>query len=291
MKRVLIISDGKPGHLNQSVAFCKIKNIDYDILEVKFKSKFHKILSYLLDRVNFFTESLFEEHKVFYPDFYDAVVSTGSGTYYFNKLIGQKYNKKSVALMLPKSYKYENFYYIIAQEHDYPPILNNIIKLPLNLSFTTPKGYVIRDETKKSLAIIIGGNNALFSMNKAAIKEKIDAIFIKYPTYLKYITTSRRTSFEVESLINEYSFDYKLIYSKEPNINPIGDFIDICDEFFITIDSTSMLSEVRANSDANINIIDLESKKQNTKYHKLAEIVNNMNKKIDFKKLLKEVEI
>ena len=106
MKKVLIISDGKPGHLNQSIAFCKIKDISYDILEIKFKSKFHKILSYLFDRVDFYTEFLFDEHKVFYPDFYDAIVSTGSGTYYFNKLIGKKYNKKSIVLMLPKSYKY-----------------------------------------------------------------------------------------------------------------------------------------------------------------------------------------
>ena len=45
---------GKPGHLNQSIAFCKIKDISYDILEVKFKSKFHKALSYLLDKFNFF---------------------------------------------------------------------------------------------------------------------------------------------------------------------------------------------------------------------------------------------
>jgi len=42
MKKILIISDGKPGHLNQSIAFCKIKEINYDILEIKFKSKFHK---------------------------------------------------------------------------------------------------------------------------------------------------------------------------------------------------------------------------------------------------------
>ncbi len=54
MKRILIISDGKPGHLNQSIAFCKIKDISYDILEVKFKSKFHKALSYLLDKFDFF---------------------------------------------------------------------------------------------------------------------------------------------------------------------------------------------------------------------------------------------
>ena len=133
MKRILIISDGKPGHLNQSIAFCKIKNISYDILEVKFKSKFHKIVSYLFDRVNFFTEELFEEHKNYYPDFYDAIVSTGSGTYYFNKLIGKKYNKKSIALMLPKSYKYSNFYYIVAQEHDHPVLMDNLLAIPLNL--------------------------------------------------------------------------------------------------------------------------------------------------------------
>ncbi len=291
MKKVLIISDGKPGHLNQSIAFCKIKGIDYDILEVKFKSKIHKSLSYVFDRINFFTKSLFKEIEIFSFELYDAIISAGSATYYFNKLVGKKYNKKSIALMLPKSYKYRDFYYIIAQEHDYPPLLDNVLVLPLNLSYTISKGYIQKDETKKSLAIIIGGDNAVFSMNKVAVKEKLDEIFQKYPTYLKYITTSRRTSFEIETLINEYNFDYKLIYSKEPNINPIGDFIHICDEFFITIDSTSMLSEVRANSDAKINIIELESKKQNTKFHKLANIVKKIDGKLDFKRILEKIKI
>lgn len=291
MKRILIISDGKPGHLNQSIAFCKIKNISYDILEVKFKSKFYKVLSYILDRFNFFTDALFEEHKKYYPEFYDAIVSTGSGTYYFNKLIGQKYNKKSIALMLPKSYKYSNFYYIVAQEHDHPVLLDNLVAIPLNLSYPTPKGYLKKDDNKKSLAIIIGGDNGVFSMNYYLIKDKLDEIFGKYPEYLKYITTSRRTSFDIEALIDEYEFDYKLIYSREPNVNPIGDFITICDEFFITIDSTSMLSEVRANSDAKINIIELESKKENTKYHKLAAIINDMDEKLNFVKLLRKIKI
>ena len=291
MKRILIISDGKPGHLNQSIAFCKIKNISYDILEVKFKSKFHKVLSYIFDRFDFFTDSLFEEHKNYYPEFYDAIISAGSGTYYFNKLIGQKYNKKSIALMLPKSYKYSNFYYIVAQEHDHPVLLDNLIAIPLNLSYPSPKGYLKKDDNKKSLAIIIGGDNGVFSMNYYLIKDKLDEIFGKYPEYLKYITTSRRTSFDIEALIDEYEFDYKLIYSREPNINPIGDFIDICDEFFITIDSTSMLSEVRANSDAKINIIELESKKENTKYHKLAAIINDMDEKLNFVKLLRKIKI
>lgn len=291
MKRILIISDGKPGHLNQSIAFCKIKNISYDILEVKFKSKLHKSLSYLFDRFDFFTEFLFLEHKKCYPPSYDAIISTGSGTYYFNKLVAKKYNKKSIALMLPKSYKYTNFYYIIAQEHDCPVLLKNLIVIPLNLSCSDAKGYLKKVDGKKSLAIIIGGDNGIFHMDCNLIKQKLDYIFEKYPEYLKYITTSRRTPFDVEMLIDKYAFDYKLIYSKEPNINPIGDFISICDEFFITIDSTSMLSEVRANSDAKINIINLESKKENTKYHKLADIINNMDKKLNFANILRKIKI
>lgn len=292
MKRILIISDGKPGHLNQSIAFCKIKDVSYDILEVKFKSKFHKLLSYVFDKFDFFTDFLFEDYKKYYFDFYDAVVSTGSGTYYFNKFIGQKYNKKSIALMLPKSYKFKNFYYIIAQEHDNPVRLDNILTLPLNLSYPKEKGYVKKVEDKKSLAVIIGGDNDVFNMEYELIKDELDYIFEKYPDYLKYVTTSRRTSKLIENLVDKYKFDYKLIYSKEPNINPIGDFIAVCDEFFITTDSTSMLSEVRANSDAKINIIDLDSKKENTKFHRLVNIIEDMdNEKINFAKLLKKVKI
>jgi uncharacterized protein len=291
MKRILIISDGKPGHLNQSIAFCKIKNISYDILEVKFISKIHKILSYALDRVDFYTDNLFKEYKKYYFDFYDAVVSAGSGTYYFNKYISKKYNKKSIALMLPKSYKYSTFDYIIAQKHDNPIKMNNLVIVPLNLSYVKTRGFVKKVEDKKSVGIIIGGNNSIFNLDVEEIKEKLDFIFENYEKDLKYITTSRRTSFEVEALIDEYDFDYKLIYSREPDINPIGDFINVCDEFFITMDSTSMLSEVRANSDAKINIISLESKKENSKYHRLVDIVRSIDKKLDFEKLLEKVEI
>ena len=292
MKRILIISDGKPGHLNQSIAFCKIKDVSYDILEVKFKSKFHKALSYLFDKLGYYTDFLFTDYKKYYGDFYDAVISAGSGTYYFNKYISKKYNKKAIALMLPKSYKYKDFYYIIAQEHDNPVRLDNILTLPLNLSFPREKAYVKKIEGKKSLAIIIGGDNDVFDMEHELIKDELDDIFEKYPDYLKYITTSRRTSKEIENLINEYKFDYKLIYSEEPNINPIGDFIAVCDEFFITTDSTSMLSEVRANSNAIINIVDLDSKKENTKYHRLVKIIEDMDdEKVNFAKLLKKVKI
>ena len=193
--------------------------------------------------------------------------------------------------MLPRSYRYDNFYFILAQKHDRPPMLSNIITIPLNLSYPNILGILEKNSDKKSVGIIIGGNNDVFSMDRLLIEEKLDYIFENYKDYEKYITTSRRTPEDIEELIEKYNFDYKLIYSQNPSINPIGDFINICDEFFITIDSTSMLSEVRANSDAKINIVELYPKKEDTKYHKLAKIVDNIKQRVDFRKLLQKVEI
>ena len=289
MKRILIISDGKPGHLNQSIAFCKIKNISYDILEVKFKLKFLKLLTYALDKFERYSDDLYKEYKKYNFEFYDAIVSTGSSTYYFNKFISKKYNKKSIALMLPKSYNYADFDYIIAQEHDNPPKLENIISLPLNLSYTKAKGII--KSTEKSIGIIIGGDNSIFKMDVENIRNVLNLISKNYDGYLKYITTSRRTSKQVEDLISEYDFDYKLIYSDTPTINPIPDFIKLCDKLFITIDSTSMLSEARANTNAEISIINLRSNKVDTKFHNLANIVDNIHNKLDFKKVLEKVVI
>jgi len=291
MKRILIISDGKPGHLNQSIAFCKIKNISYDILEVKFCSKIAKLFSYIFDKVSFYTDGLFLNHKKFNYEFYDAVISTGSGTYYFNKYISKKYDIKSIALMLPKSYRYTDFDYIIAQSHDNPSKLENIIEVPLNLSYSIPKNILKKENDKKAVGVIIGGDNDIFKMEFEKIKTVMDEVFAKYPNHLKYITTSRRTPKEIDCLIENYNFDYKLIFSKEPNINPIPDFLALCEELYITIDSTSMLSEAKANSEANICIIDLDSKKENTKFHKLADLVKNTKEKIDFDILLKKINI
>ncbi|MFA9374973.1 MAG: ELM1/GtrOC1 family putative glycosyltransferase [Poseidonibacter sp.] len=289
MKRILIISDGKPGHLNQSIAFCKIKNISYDILEVKFKSKILKLLSYAYDKSKFYTDSLFTQYRKYNFDFYDAVVSTGSSTYYFNKFISKKYNIKSIALMLPKSYRYSDFDYIIAQDHDEPPKLPNIVSVPLNLSYTKAKNIINLKE--KSIGIIIGGDNDIFKMDIENMRNTLNHIFKSYDGYLKFVTTSRRTPKKIEELLNEYKFDYKLIYSKQSDINPIPDFIKLCEELYITIDSTSMLSEARANSDALISIIELRSKKENTKFHKLAKTVNKIKTKVDLSKLLQDVKI
>jgi len=286
-KKVLIVSDGKTGHLNQSIAFCELKNIQYDIFEINPNDKLIKICSYILDFFHLYYNFFHYKMK---NNYFDAVVSTGSATYYTNKYIAKKLHIKSIAIMLPRGFRYSDFDYILAQKHDNPPNLHNIIVMPFNLSINRPKGYLKKLE-QKSLGIILGGDNAIFTMNRNDIKIILDEIYEKYPNHLKYITTSRRTPKKIDILLENYQFNYEVIYSQESNINPIPDFIEVCNELFISIDSTSMLSEAKANSDANIHIIDLESKKQNTKFHKLAKNIENTKGKFDYMDFLDKVEI
>lgn len=283
--KILIISDGKAGHLNQSIAFAKLKGLEYDVIQIK-ENRVLKFISYVLDflHINANIYGLHVNNK------YKAIVSTGSGTYYANKVLAKQIKTLAIAIMFPRGFRTEDFDFILANEHDNPPNRQNIISLPINLSVSEPKGY-LKKENQKALGIIIGGDNSIFNMTEENIKKELDGIFEKYPQHLKYITTSRRTPKQIDKLLENYKFDYEIIFSKNSTVNPISDFLEVCNELFITIDSTSMLSEARANSNANIHIIDLESNKKNTKFHKLAKNILAIKEKFNYKPYLDRIKI
>jgi hypothetical protein len=91
MKRALIVSDGRPGHFNQSVALTKYLNIPYDLYEAAPRYRWSKAVSYFLDRMGIATTMLFCQ-----PDLpherYDCVIGTGSRTYYMTKVLARQLN-------------------------------------------------------------------------------------------------------------------------------------------------------------------------------------------------------
>ena len=60
MKRALIISDGKPGHVNQSLALARIMHWEVEIIRIRFKSRTAKALSYGMDVGALYFPSLLE---------------------------------------------------------------------------------------------------------------------------------------------------------------------------------------------------------------------------------------
>ena len=65
VKQILIVSDGRKGHLNQSIALAKYLGFEYDVIKVHFTHKIYKMLSYLFDSVGFYTISFFDLEERF----------------------------------------------------------------------------------------------------------------------------------------------------------------------------------------------------------------------------------
>ncbi len=296
MNKVLILTDGRMGHLNQSIAFVKYMNLSYDIGEIKFKNRYYKGISYIFDFFGLKSKMLFDVNTV---QEYKIIIGSGSTTYYAAKVLAAKMHAKSVTMMLPEGYRYD-FDIIFAQSHDTPPLQENIIEIPANFSYVEPKG--IYKAKKKSIGIVIGGTNRICTMSIKDLKEQLDFLNAYYKGYEIAITTSPRSSKEVEKLVSSYHFDYEVIFSQNP-INPIPDFLEQCETVCITGDSTSMISEAVSYGKVNVIVLPLERKYDNkfrrfSSYlekegyvHILDGTIKHRNKKIDFARYAKQVKL
>jgi len=297
MNRILILNDGRAGHLNQSIALAKYIELPYDMVKVLPKYRWSKALTYLLDKLGIRTKLLFE--VALHGKEYRLVVGTGSWTYYMVKVLGKALDARSITMMLPRGYRYD-FDIIFAQSHDNPPKQKNIIEIPANFSFVEPQGLYVAK--KNAIGIVIGGDNKIFTLSIEKLQAQLDLIVEYYQGYEIAITTSPRTSEAVEQLIESYNFDYEVIFSKNP-INPIPDFLELCGTVFITGDSTSMISEAIAYGVSNVIVLPLESKEDN-KFERFVKglekegylhifdgTIKNRNKKIDFREYLRGLDL
>lgn len=248
MKKILILTDGKAGHENQSKAFVRALGCEADIFEIHFKSGFHKALSYLLDRtIGLLLPSLFDRIPEAKIGDYAAVVGTGSGTFYAAMLMGARLRVKCGVVLYPRGYRISHLNCILAPAFDRPKKAANVIEIPANLVANDAAfyeqgvaSYRARTNVVPELAVIIGGPNKCSTMTAGWMKAKLDEIF-RLPG-AKAVTTSRRTPPEVEALVDSYPWDYKLIYSKD-HFNPIPAFVKLAKRLFVTAESTGMLSE------------------------------------------------
>lgn len=247
-KRVLILTDGKAGHENQSKAFARALGCEADVVEVHFKSKALKSASYLLDKLGIRSFSLFKSlSPIDLKSDYAAVIGTGSGTFYAAKSLAKKLGVKCGVVLYPRGYDLKSFDCILAPAFDRPAKAANVIEIPANLVAADAefyekgvKAYYEKTEVTPDIAVIIGGPNKCSTMSPKWMKEELDKIFALPGK--KAVTTSRRTPAEVEALVDGYPWDYRLLYSRE-KFNPIPAFVKLAKKLFVTAESTGMLSE------------------------------------------------
>lgn len=269
-KRVLIVTDGKPGHENQSKALCGALGRNYTCAHVTYKSRAHKARSYLWDSLGILSPSLFTVEVP--PDDYACVVTTGSTTFYPGKVLAHALALPVAAILYPRGYRKSDFNCILAPTFDRPVKRPNIIPLPVNLTPNNAEFYAhgIKAFQQRHLAhkpgvgVIIGGPNAVATMCPATLKRELDALFSLTTGCERWVTTSRRTPPAVEALVDAYPFDYKLIFSRD-NFNPIPAFVSLCERLFVTADSTGMISEAVTCGTAAVEVL-MHLKRKNSKF-------------------------
>lgn len=249
MKKILILTDGKAGHENQSRAFARALGGDaVERVEIHFKSKLHKALSYLLDRVGVGSLSLFTGlDGLAAHGGYAAVVGTGSGTFYAVKTLARSLGVKGGVVLYPRGYRIATFDCILAPAFDRPPKAPNVIEIPANLVANDAAFYAkgvadfrARTGVVPEIAVIVGGPNKCATLTADWMRRKLDAIFAQPGA--KAVTTSRRTPPDVEAVVDSYPWDYRLLYSKD-RFNPIPAFVSLAKRLYVTAESTGMLSE------------------------------------------------
>ncbi len=305
-RKALILSDGRKGHENQSIAFCELRGLEFCICKIAYSNKLLKLCSYALDFFGFYfkifkcdlgeggtaanlkngsnlnspalnssasqnsvnldaapngtNSDAVSDRNLNFADF-DLFVGAGSTSYYALKFYARRYAKPSIALMYPKGYR-KDFSVIIAGAHDRPMPSANLKISPVSLSFSRPQG--LYKPQRKSIGFIIGGPNSCFEMGDEILKQ-IEAVRAQFADCEFALTTSPRTPRATESALEKLSWDYSVIYSREP-VNPIGDFLAQCEWVFISEDSVSMISEAASNGSANVAILSLKRKDAHNKF-------------------------
>ena len=264
--KAIVLTDGKAGHENQSKAFARALGLDFQLVPVKFKSPFHKMLSYLFDALGIRTVGLLQGMEVFNAETQrrrekgaressqpgTVVIGTGSGTFYAAKALAREIpGAKCGVVLYPRGYDLPSFDCILAPTFDNPAKLSNVVEIPANLVANDAafyeKGVAAFRERYQGAAdnlvgVIVGGPNKCSSMTVEWTKSRLDEIFAANKGAQLCVTTSRRTPAEVEALVDSYPWAYKLIYSKD-HFNPIPAFVQLAKRLYVTAESTGMLSE------------------------------------------------
>ncbi|PIP19909.1 MAG: hypothetical protein COT38_02650 [Candidatus Omnitrophica bacterium CG08_land_8_20_14_0_20_41_16] len=279
-REIVILSDGKAGHLRQSEAVAKIargllstKDIiaKINVVEVKFKSKparfFFNICVTLSGKYHcqgclgclkkFLTEDTYRILASLKPD---IIISAGSSVAGVNFVLSRENLSVSVAILRPSILSTHRFNLVIMPRHDRPLRRKNLLAIEGALNLIDEK-YLAEESARlisfKGLnkqglyiGLLIGGESKKFSLSPKfmldvarevkSLADKIDAGIL--------ITTSRRTSLEVEAMIKREFKDYPrlkvLIIANEENIpTAIGGILGLSSIIISSPESISMISE------------------------------------------------
>lgn len=305
-RKILILSDGKQGHLNQSLAALDVikrcrrdsgftdNDIRSEIIDIRFKNR--------LSRLLLSSCALFSAHACqgcmrclklsLAPDSYDKVmrtyadivISCGSSLSAVNILISKENNAKNVVIMKPGVVNVNKFNVAIIPEHD-RPVKNDRVVIT-NGSPNLISEAVMKDGAerirrqavltdRKNIGLLLGGNAPGYDFSTGLLERIMDQVerSLEKLNMELLVTTSRRTPSDVEELLKRRLANHSrcrlLVIANENNIkNAVGGILDLSDIVLVSGESISMVSEAASSGKRTV-VFDLDAKRPSLK-HKYA---------------------
>ncbi|MBI4982582.1 MAG: mitochondrial fission ELM1 family protein [Candidatus Omnitrophica bacterium] len=277
-RRVLVLSDGKAGHLRQSESLAKIveeswqeKNIKTSIeyLEIKFKSKMSRRIfscaslfsgKYSCQGCLACLRTCLEEssYKAMVDKKPNMVISCGSSLTAVNYLVARENYAKSVIIMRPAMLGAKRFDLVVMPRHDNPPKKRNIAVIDGALNLISQDYLKIQSEkllrnlqvTNSCVGLLVGGDAKNFKLDELTALNLIQQIkLVAEKLHLNILaTTSRRTSPETENILEQELKDYDrcklLVVANKKNVpEAVGGILGLSNVIVVTAESISMISE------------------------------------------------
>lgn len=281
-RTILVLNDGKAGHLNQSLAVARyiqkarttqgyrMDDTRVIIVDVKYRNAASRLAlslcaSFATWRCHgcmrcmkaFLDEKTYNTLMGSYAEF---VVSCGSSLAGVNIFMAKENNAKNIVVMKPNiAFGLKKFKLAIIPKHDRPARSKNVVETilapnlidrdALRIEGNKIKG-IIKDYRPNSVSIFIGGDNSEFCMTGESINEVLGSVlsFCEKYDYDILLTTSRRTPVSIESVIKGRLKNNPrcklLVIANENNIDgAVAGMLGLSTIAVVSGESVSMVSE------------------------------------------------
>ena len=298
-KKIVILSDGKPGHYNQSLGIMdQLSDDEYQLVEINFRSKWHdnilriflslfpggKLADKVIWSILFF--SLTEEtiSKLKNIQSVALILSTGSSVAAVNLLLGQLLAAKTVTCRPPSPVGTRQFdLAILPRLYWRQPERINVCRTlgvpnrisPERLEHFRPLSQKVSSSQRSKIGLLIGGNSPLHNMSEKVATRWIDFLIqlVKSRKWQVLLSTSRRTPKVIEEYIADIvkdrndDFPINLFSHQTPSSSQFKfeHILANSDLLLVTEDSFSMVCEA-CSSGKPVVILEVERTQPNWRY-------------------------
>ena len=289
---ILVLSDGKPGHYNQSLGIMdRMTDVPARTIEVSFKRKWRddvmRVFACLLAGVKLprkliramikWSMESSSTEAVLGAKGFDVILSTGSSVAAPNLLLGQLTGAKTAVCTRPSPVGIAHFDLAILPEHMRPRRRAGNIAMTLGVPNRITPEYVetagtalakrlsIADE--RIIGLLLGGDDRHYAIPPDMVSSLCDVLLDvceKHGMRLA-LTTSRRTDPESEDVIEsrmsgDPSCRFSVLAGGSQQESPVPGILGISDVVIVTEDSFSMVCEAASSGRKTI-ILEVTRKK------------------------------